>query len=144
MRDFESINRFFGDREIDELQAAIDARREARALRSDDPLRRGSDDAARAGVARPKHGRPAGRSVTFSAPLRVQSCEGDPTEEGEERVSKRSSRDKAEGAMDKVTGRVKEAGGSLTGDEGRKAEGRADRDKGTLKKKKGAAKDLLK
>ena len=59
-------------------------------------------------------------------------------------MSKRSSQDKAEGAIDKLTGRAKEATGSLTGDKDRKAEGRADQDKGTLKKKKGAAKDLLK
>ena len=58
-------------------------------------------------------------------------------------MTKRSSRDKAEGAIDKLTGRAKEAGGSLTGNKDRKAEGRADQDKGTLKKK-GAAKDLLK
>ena len=45
-------------------------------------------------------------------------------------MSKRSSRDKAEGAIDKVTGHAKEAGGSLTGDKGKKAEGRADQDKG--------------
>ena len=59
-------------------------------------------------------------------------------------MTKRSSRDKTEGAMDKVTGRAKEAAGSLTGDKDKKAEGRADQDKGTLKKKKGAVKDLLK
>jgi uncharacterized protein YjbJ (UPF0337 family) len=46
--------------------------------------------------------------------------------------------------MDKVTGRAKEATGSLTGNKDKKAEGRADQDKGTLKEKKGAAKDLLK
>ncbi len=45
--------------------------------------------------------------------------------------------------MDKATGRAKEAAGSLTGNKDRKAEGQADQDKGTLKKKKGAAKDLL-
>ena len=67
-----------------------------------------------------------------------------PIEEGKERMSKRSSQDKTEGAMDKLTGRAKEATGSLTGDKDRKAEGRADQDKGTLKKKKGAVKDLLK
>jgi len=39
---------------------------------------------------------------------------------------------------------VKEATGSLTGDKDKKAEGRADQDKGTLKDKKGAVKDLLK
>jgi uncharacterized protein YjbJ (UPF0337 family) len=65
-------------------------------------------------------------------------------EEGKELVSKRSSQDKTEGAMDKVTGRAKEATGSLTGNKDKKAEGRADQDKGTLKKKKGAVKDLLK
>ena len=43
----------------------------------------------------------------------------------------------------RAEGRAKEAAGSLTGNEDRKAEGRADQDKGTLKKKKGAAKDLL-
>ncbi len=59
-------------------------------------------------------------------------------------MSKGSGTDKAEGAIDKVTGRAKEATGSLTGNKDRKAEGRADQDKGTLKKKKGAVKDLLK
>ena len=59
-------------------------------------------------------------------------------------MSKRSSQDKSEGAMDKVKGRAKEAAGSLTGNKDKKAEGRADQDKGTLKEKKGAAKDLLK
>jgi uncharacterized protein YjbJ (UPF0337 family) len=59
-------------------------------------------------------------------------------------VTKRSSRDKTEGAIDKLTGRAKEAAGSLTGDKDKKAEGRAEQDKGTLKKKKGALKDLLK
>ena len=51
-------------------------------------------------------------------------------------MSKRSS-------QDKVTGRAKEATGSLTGSKDKKAEGRAEQDKGTLKKK-AAAKDLLK
>ena len=45
--------------------------------------------------------------------------------------------------MDKAKGRAKEAAGSLSGNKDRKAEGQADQDKGTLKKKKGAAKDLL-
>ena len=53
-------------------------------------------------------------------------------------MSKRSSQNKTEGAMDKVKGRAKEAGGTLTGSKDRKAEGRADQDKGTLKKKTGA------
>ena len=59
-------------------------------------------------------------------------------------MTKRSSKDKAEGAVDKLTGRAKEATGSLTGNKDKKAEGRAEQDKGTLKKKKGAVKDLLK
>jgi len=59
-------------------------------------------------------------------------------------MSKRSSQNKTEGAMDKVKGRAKEASGTLTGNKDKKAEGRADQDKGTLKKKAGAAKDLLK
>jgi uncharacterized protein YjbJ (UPF0337 family) len=46
--------------------------------------------------------------------------------------------------VDKVKGRVKEAAGSLTGNKDKKAEGKADQDKGTLKDKKGAVKDLLK
>ena len=56
---------------------------------------------------------------------------------------KSSRKDKNEGTVDKAKGRLKEATGSLTGNQDRKAEGRADQDKGTLKKKKGAAKDLL-
>ena len=59
-------------------------------------------------------------------------------------AGKSSRRDKNEGALDKAKGRVKEATGSLTGDKDKKAEGRADQDKGTLKDKKGVAKDLLK
>ncbi|HZF57281.1 MAG TPA: CsbD family protein [Rubrobacter sp.] len=59
-------------------------------------------------------------------------------------MTKRSSRDKTEGAIDKLTGRAKEATGSLTGNKDKKAEGRAEQDKGTLKKKEGALKDLLK
>jgi len=54
-----------------------------------------------------------------------------------------SRKDKNEGAMDKAKGRMKEAGGSITGNKDKKTEGRADQNKGTLKKKKGAAKDLL-
>lgn len=37
LRDFDSVARFFSDREIEEIQAAVDARREARAVRSGDP-----------------------------------------------------------------------------------------------------------
>jgi uncharacterized protein YjbJ (UPF0337 family) len=56
---------------------------------------------------------------------------------------KNSLKDKNEGAMDKAEGRAKEATGSLNGSKDKKAEGQADQDKGTLKEKKGAAKDLL-
>lgn len=59
-------------------------------------------------------------------------------------MPKRSGQDKAEGTVDKAKGRAKEAGGALTGNKEKKAEGRSEQDKGTLKKKKGAAKDLLK
>ena len=50
----------------------------------------------------------------------------------------RSSRDdKNEGAMDRAKGRIKEAGGALTGDKGLKREGRSDQRKGKAKEKKG-------
>jgi len=56
----------------------------------------------------------------------------------------RSSRDdKNEGATDRAKGRVKEAGGALTGDKDKKSEGRADQRKGKIKEKKGNLKDLL-
>lgn len=59
-------------------------------------------------------------------------------------MPKKSSQDRAEGAMDKAKGRAKEAGGSLAGDKDKKAEGRSDQRKGTAKEKSGAAKDLAK
>ncbi len=58
-------------------------------------------------------------------------------------MSSRSGQDKAEGAKDKLMGRAKEAAGSMTGNKSQKNEGRADQDKGNLKKKKGQFKDLL-
>jgi uncharacterized protein YjbJ (UPF0337 family) len=67
------------------------------------------------------------------------------TSKGADRVPGKSSReDKNEGAMDRAKGRVKEAGGALTGDKGKKREGRSDQRKGTAKEKKGDLKDLLK
>ncbi len=57
---------------------------------------------------------------------------------------KSSRDDKNEGAMDRAKGRVKEAGGALTGDKDKKSEGRADQRKGKAKEKKGNLKDLLK
>ncbi len=56
---------------------------------------------------------------------------------------KSSRDDKNEGAMDRAKGRVKEAGGALTGDKDKKSEGRADQRKGKAKEKKGDLKDLL-
>jgi uncharacterized protein YjbJ (UPF0337 family) len=59
-------------------------------------------------------------------------------------VPSRSSRDdKNEGAMDRAKGRMKEAGGALTGDKSKKREGRSDQRKGKAKEKKGNLKDLL-
>ena len=51
--------------------------------------------------------------------------------------------DKDEGAMDRAKGRMKEAGGALTGDKKLKREGRSDQRKGRTKEKKGDLKDLL-
>ena len=53
-----------------------------------------------------------------------------------------SNKDRAEGAVDKVKGRAKEAGGALTGDEKTKAKGRLDQREGKAKDKSAAAKDL--
>lgn len=58
-------------------------------------------------------------------------------------MPRRSGEDKVGGAKDKLTGKVKETAGTLTGNENKKAEGRADQDRGTLKKKKGQFKDLI-
>ena len=57
---------------------------------------------------------------------------------------KSSREDKNEGAMDRAKGRMKEAGGALTGDKNTKAEGRSDQRTGKAKEKKGNLKDLLK
>jgi uncharacterized protein YjbJ (UPF0337 family) len=45
--------------------------------------------------------------------------------------------------MDRAKGRMKEAGGALTGDKSMKREGRSDQRKGKAKEKKGNLKDLL-
>lgn len=58
-------------------------------------------------------------------------------------MGREGNKDRNEAAMDKAKGRAKEAGGSLTGNKDKKAEGKADQNKGTFKEKKGAAKDLL-
>ena len=51
--------------------------------------------------------------------------------------------DKDEGKMDRAKGRIKEAGGALTGDKKLKREGRSDQRRGRAKEKKGNLKDLL-
>jgi uncharacterized protein YjbJ (UPF0337 family) len=51
--------------------------------------------------------------------------------------------DKDEGAMDRAKGRIKEAGGALTGDKKLKREGRSEQRRGRAKEKKGNLKDLL-
>ncbi len=56
---------------------------------------------------------------------------------------KNSREDKNEAAMDRTTGRLKEAGGALTGDKSKKREGRSEQSKGKAKEKKGNLKDLL-
>jgi uncharacterized protein YjbJ (UPF0337 family) len=61
----------------------------------------------------------------------------------ERRRSKTSGEDRSEGAVDKTKGRLKEAAGSLTGNEELKEEGRADQRSGTFKEKKGKLKNLF-
>ena len=51
--------------------------------------------------------------------------------------------DRVEGLADKAKGRVKDAGGALTGDRSLQAEGRGDQAKGTLKQKKGLLRKLF-
>jgi uncharacterized protein YjbJ (UPF0337 family) len=66
------------------------------------------------------------------------------SEERSATVPGRSSReDKNEGKMDRAKGRMKEAGGAITGDKSKKREGRSDQRKGKAKEKKGDLKDLL-
>jgi uncharacterized protein YjbJ (UPF0337 family) len=51
--------------------------------------------------------------------------------------------DRLRGAGDKVKGRLKDAGGAVTGDRSLQAEGRADQVKGTVKEKKGLLRKLF-
>jgi uncharacterized protein YjbJ (UPF0337 family) len=55
-----------------------------------------------------------------------------------------ASDDKLEGAADKAKGRIREAAGSLTGDDEQKAKGEGEQLKGAAKGKKGHLKDLVK
>jgi uncharacterized protein YjbJ (UPF0337 family) len=52
-------------------------------------------------------------------------------------------RDKAGGTLDKVRGRIKEAGGALTGNERTKAKGQGRQTKGSARKKRGHLRDAL-
>jgi uncharacterized protein YjbJ (UPF0337 family) len=58
-------------------------------------------------------------------------------------MARSSSRDKSGGTVDKVIGRVREAGGALTGNEKRKARGQGKQTKGSARKRKGHIKDLF-
>jgi uncharacterized protein YjbJ (UPF0337 family) len=53
------------------------------------------------------------------------------------------ARDKSGGTLDKIRGRVKEAGGALRGDDRRKVRGQARQAKGEARKKKGHLRDLF-
>ena len=58
-------------------------------------------------------------------------------------MARSKARDKSGGTVDKMVGRVKEAGGALTGNESRKARGQGKQAKGSARKKKGHLKDLF-
>jgi uncharacterized protein YjbJ (UPF0337 family) len=51
--------------------------------------------------------------------------------------------EKDEGAIDRAKGRIKEAGGALTGDKKLKREARSEQRRGRAKQKKGDLRDLL-
>jgi len=53
-------------------------------------------------------------------------------------------KDRSEGALTKVAGKLKEAVGKLTGDEKTKVEGQTDQAKGTVQNAVGGVKDALK
>jgi uncharacterized protein YjbJ (UPF0337 family) len=53
------------------------------------------------------------------------------------------NQDRVEGFGDKAKGRMKDAGGALTGDRSLQAEGRGDQAKGTFKEKKGLLRKLF-
>jgi uncharacterized protein YjbJ (UPF0337 family) len=52
-------------------------------------------------------------------------------------------RDKAGGAFEKFRGRIREAGGALTGSERQKAKGQGRQTKGSARKKRGHLRDLI-
>jgi len=51
--------------------------------------------------------------------------------------------DRVEGTVDKAKGRLKDAGGAVTGDRSLQAEGRGDQVKGAVKEKKGLLRKLF-
>lgn len=53
-------------------------------------------------------------------------------------------KDRTEGALSKVVGKVKEAVGNLTGDEKTKVEGKTDQAKGSVQNAVGGVKDAIK
>jgi len=53
------------------------------------------------------------------------------------------NQDRVEGAADKAKGRMKDAGGAVTGNRSLQAEGRGDQVKGTFKEKKGLFRKLF-
>lgn len=53
------------------------------------------------------------------------------------------NQDRVEGAADKAKGRLKDAGGAVTGNRSLQAEGRGDQVKGTVKEKKGLLRKLF-
>jgi uncharacterized protein YjbJ (UPF0337 family) len=85
-----------------------------------------------------------GWRVSIPASSASNGTQAKPTRKGAEVPGRSSREDRAEGTMDKAKGRVKEAGGALTGDKSKKSEGRADQRKGKAKQKSAAAKDLAK
>jgi uncharacterized protein YjbJ (UPF0337 family) len=56
---------------------------------------------------------------------------------------KSKERDKAGGTLDKVRGRIQEAGAALSGSDRHRAKGRFRQDKGSARKKRGHFRDLL-
>ena len=58
-------------------------------------------------------------------------------------MARSRARDKSGGSVDKMVGRIKEAGGALTGNEARKARGQGKQVKGSARKKKGHLRDLF-
>ena len=58
-------------------------------------------------------------------------------------MARSSARDKTDGTVDKLKGRLKEAGGALSGNEGRKARGQSTSE-GKCPQEEGQLKDLFK